>query len=144
MAYCNDADLQKLRPDILDLGTPTWTDQIKIADAEIDRFLDTNWYRGVAQEHGLNWKEDDYAFDSNNLLNPDQVKIASVYLSLSLAYGALAKNSTDDGFSPQRDDYRKLFNTEIEAVVIYGMDYDWPNIGEEVATRRGPRRLVRG
>lgn len=144
MAYSTDADLQKVRPDILDLGTPSWSTQIGMAEDEINRYLETNWYRAAAEQRGINWRDEDYAFDPSNLLKPTQVNMASVYLSLSMAYDALAKNREDDGFTPQRDHWRDRFNTEIEAVVLYGMDYDWPDQGEAVAEERMPRTLVRG
>ncbi len=144
MAYASEQDMLRFRPDILSLGTASWSDQLKMADTDINRYLDTNWYRGAAQERGFNWKEEDYAFDPSSILKPEQLTLAATYLALSLAYGTLAKNTGDDGFAPQRDDYRKLYDTEMEAVVLYGIDYEWPDAKEETAVRRAPRGLVRG
>jgi hypothetical protein len=144
MAYSKDKDLVVVRPDILSLGVETWSAQAKLAEEDINRYIDVFWYRGVAVEHGFDWKDEEYAFDATRLLSPERLKKASIYLTLAYAYGHLTKNTTSDGFAAQRDTYQKLYDNEIKAAARFGLDYAWPEIGDVLSERRMPRKLVRG
>jgi hypothetical protein len=122
--YCEDDDLLLIRPDITSLGVSSWEEQILEAGRIIDRALDAQWYRAVARDYGIDFRET--PFDRALILNADsQVKRLGCYKTLELAYLYLSKNRQDDAFTPQSKSFRKLYKDELAEVLRTGLDYDW-------------------
>jgi hypothetical protein len=143
--YCTEDDLLKIRPDIMSLGVDFWDDQIEEAGQIIDRALDSQWYRTVADSVEINWRE--YPFDRDLLLNAeDQLTRLGCYKTLELAYLYLMKNRADDAFEVERKLFRTMYNDELVEVLRVGLDYDWDE-DDEIAPSESSvphvRRLLR-
>lgn len=142
--YCSESDLISIRPDILDLGILDWSDQITEAGRIIDRAIDVNWYRRLAEDNSVDWRET--PFDRDQLSNLDtQVKRAGCYKTLELIFMYLMKHRSNDAFEKERELFAKLFKEEMDEVLSAGLDYDWDDDGlgtDETAVPR-VRRQVR-
>lgn len=142
--YASDEDLQVYRPDILALGVSNWDEQHALATSRINDYLDKWWYRSAARQRSFDWRDDGYAFDPTKVAADTALIYAAVALTLMLAYGYLAKNLAEDGFTAQRDYWQKEYERTMKEVVTAGVDYTWPDSGElEQDTPRGVRRLQR-
>jgi len=140
--YSTDADLVKIRPNILSLGVDDWTEQHKKAFAIINRVIELRWYKDAAKEYSLDWR--DTAF-SPDLVEDGYLKDLSVYKTFELAYLFLMKG-TDDPFEKQMKAFRDRYNEELKMVLAMGINYDWDGSGVVVDTeryQRTPRRLTR-
>jgi hypothetical protein len=129
MPYSTDEDLRKIRPKILEYGVAAWDDQRTEAEATIDRILDHSWYRGEANNLGVNWRE--YPFDNDLMLEADtQLKTLSCYKTLELAYLHLMKDAPEpDAFERQHGLFKKMFADELRLVLAQGINYDWDESG---------------
>lgn len=146
MAYSEDSDLIDIRPDILDLGVPDWTTKHDQAQAFIDRAIDKKWYRSVALDNNIDYR--DVPYDGANLADEGiQLKTLSCYKTLEFIYLYLQKNTEKgDGFGRQRIIFKDLYNEEFDDVVNTGLDYDWDRSGtivlaEQMQTKK--RRVGR-
>ncbi len=130
MAYSVDADLEKIKSNILQLGVASWSDQQTEAEAIIDRTLENRWYKIVADDYNINYRET--LFDKTLLLNADaQLTRLSCYKTFELAYLYLQKDTADsDGFERQRKVFAGLYEEELENVLSLGLDYDWDGSGD--------------
>lgn len=143
--YCSEDDLVAIRPDILDLGVADWSTHITEAGTIIDRVIDAQWYRGLAVENGIDWRET--PFDRDKLLNAaTQLKRLACYKTLELAFLYVMKHAIEDAFERERKLFRELYTDELSDVLIYGLDYDWDDdasidAGESVIA--SVRRLTR-
>lgn len=128
--YCTDDDLVKIRPNILDFGVEDLDDQMEEATKVINRQIEAGWYRGVAEDYVINWRET--AFDQDKLLNAaSQLTRAGSYKSLELIYMFLMKDTPEaDGFDRERKLFKSLFDEEIKSVLAVGLDYDWDESSE--------------
>jgi len=140
MAYSTDADLEFRRPDILGLGTDSFTEYHDAAKEMIDRYLDVNWYRQNAVERGADPAVD--LFDPTLIQDDTTLKDASTYLTLSIIYESMRKNLIEDGFTSLMEKYREDYDREIELIINVGIDYDWTPV--EAQVKRQPRTLHRG
>lgn len=126
MAYNTDKDMQRYRPNILNLGVETWEDQREEAADIINRAIDMRWYRKVAREFGHDYRETPF--------NPDLVvgglTRLGAFKSLELAYMRLKKDGQDDGYAKLEKEFRKLYGEELELVLTSGIDYDWDGSGD--------------
>lgn len=142
--YSTDADLVKVRPNILGFGIESWKDQHTEATSFINRILESRWYKEVALDNNINWRVT--AFDSDKV-DTDQVKRSACYKTLELAYLFLMKDSPDaDGFEREMKIFQKLYNTEIDLVLSLGVNYDWDadgTIQEDERLQPRYRRLAR-
>jgi hypothetical protein len=120
--YCTDADLEKIRPNILQLGISTWDTQIEEAGLIIDRALDANWYRAHAADSGLDPRIT--PFDREKLSKTELVRLGS-YKTLELAYMFLMKDHVDDAFEKQRKLFQSQYREELDAVLAAGLEYDF-------------------
>jgi hypothetical protein len=127
--YSSDEDLVALRPDILNLGVDEWTAKHTEAASIINRVVEYKWYRGEAQENGVDWRSS--PFDSSLLLSADtQLKRLSSYKTLELIYEYIMQASADpSAFSSLRDLYAKKYSEELKDVLGAGLDYDWTSSG---------------
>jgi len=143
MAYSTDADLVKIRPNIMSLGVSAWTDQHNESTAIINRAL-LAWYNTEATKRGYA----DIQFDSSKILNAStQLKRLACYKTLELAYMYLMVDGVQEGgFRNEMTLFRELYEREFNAVLESGIDYDWDDDGaidDYEATDAAPRRLVR-
>ena len=140
MPYCSTFDLKKIRADIMGHGVSSWSDQIGLADEQINLTLARSWYRGVAADMDIT-----DGFDPEKITDAGQLRMAACYLTLSLIYQSLASNTdvTGNTFFQQAELYSGKYEDEINAVLEAGIDYDFPGTANDAAeTRRRPRRLV--
>lgn len=144
MAYSTDADLVKIRPNIMDLGVDAWSDQHDEAALIIDRVIIARWYKTAASEYSLDWR--DTEFDST-LVEDNTFLRLSCYKALELAYLYLMKESPkEDPFEREMKLFRDLYNQELELVLSTGIGYDWDASGAVADTEKYqsfPRRLSR-
>jgi len=142
--YSTDADLQAIRPNIMQLGVNDWTVQHRKAFEKINKTLNRRWYKVAASEYSLDYRD--------TLFNPDLVEQGtllelSCYKTLELAYLYLMKDSPEpDGFEREMHLFRKLYNQELEELLSVGISYDWDGSGSVLDTEkfhRVPRRLTR-
>ena len=142
--YCDESDLIKIRPSILELGVDSWSDQIVEAGDIIDRAIEANWYRRIAEENSVDWRTT--LFDRDQLTNASsQVRRAACYKTLELIFMYLMKHRVDDAFEKQRKLFSELYLNEMRDVLISGLDYDWDDDGlssDEISVPQ-VRRLVR-
>jgi len=142
--YSDDDDLLKLRPNILQLGVTDWEDQHIEAFGIINRKLIADWYRQVAAEHDVEWRQ--VEFDPE-LIDADQINRLSCYKTLQLIYLHLMKDGPDeDGFERLSDRFLKLYNTELNELLAIGINYDWDSndtISYEEKYQPSQRRLLR-
>jgi len=139
-----EADLEKIRPDILNYGVTDWEDQIFRAETHVFRILEARWYRENAGDFGLN--PNSFPFDPELLKDPDQIRLLISYKVLENIYLYLMKDSPQaDPFERQSETFRKLFKDELATVLASGIDYEW-GVGNESDERAIPRRrrLERG
>ena len=146
MAYCAEADLVKVRPNIMLLGVAAWTDQITESDAIIDRTIEARWYRAACKGYSLDYRET--PFDSALLLSSaTELTRLGTYKTLELAYIFLQKEAEDaDPFERQAGNFRKMYTNELSEVLAAGLDYDWDQSGDLAYTEKKlpvTRRLAR-
>lgn len=146
MAYSDDSDLLKIRPDILSLGVSSWSEKHDEAALIIDRAIDSEWYRSIALDNNVDYQE--FPFDGTLLVGEgSQLLRLSCYKTLELIYLSVQKNTAeDDGFERQRKIFLKMYKEEFVGVLGSGMDYDWDRSGAiSIEERSQPtkRRLTK-
>lgn len=144
MAYSSDADLQKVKPAILEYGVAAWTDQRTEAERQINRAIDTRWYREAASDRGIDWRKT--PFNPERIKKADVVRL-SVLGTLVEVFTYLAKDGTEDAFAEEAAIFERKYRDELEAVLAAGIQYDWDADGTIESNEKGPaavRRLVRG
>lgn len=144
--YCVDADLVKIRPNILSLGVSAWTDQATEATSIINRAIEARWYKMACSNAGLDHRET--PFDADLLLNAaTQLKRLACYKTLELAFLYLMKDSPEpDAFEREHNTFAALYKTELGEVLGAGLDYDWDQTGDLAYTEKAipvMRRLKR-
>ncbi len=146
--YCTEDDLEKIRPNIMQLGVDGWDDQLAEADDIINRAIEARWYRASARAYNLDYRET--PFDSTKLLSAaTQLTRLASYKTLELAYMHLQKDKggpEGDPFERQAGNFRKLYVSELSEVMASGLDYDWSGSGDLDYTeqkRPATRRLAR-
>ena len=140
--YCTNADLVKIRPDILDLGVTDWADQILEAGKVIDRAIEARWYRTVAKEYNIDPRET--PFDRALLLTAEgQTTRLGSYKTLELVYLFLMKNRADDAFEKERLLFQKMYRDELEEVLISGLDYDWDEDDDIASSEKNQPQMRR-
>lgn len=124
MTYSVDVDLIKIRPNILDLGVPDWSDKHDESFTIINRTLIYKWYKTVAYGMGISdWRATE--FDPERI-DSDQVNRLSCYKALELIYLYLMKDSPEpDGFEREMKLFRGLYNNELKELFAIGINYDW-------------------
>ena len=138
--YCANADLVKIRPDILSLGVTDWADQITEAGLIIDRAMESRWYRSVAKEYNIDPRATPFERDLL-LTSTEQLTRLGSYKTLELAYLFLMKNRADDAFEKERDLFRKMYRDELEEVLITGVDYDWDEDDEIASSEKNQPQI---
>lgn len=130
MAYSEDSDLIEIRPDILDLGVSGWDAKHNEAQLIIDRAIDRKWYRSIALDNNVDYR--DVPYDGDNLSDGGvQLLRLSCYKTLELIYLFVQKNTEKgDGFERQRKIFKDLYTEEFNDVINSGIDYDWDRSGE--------------
>ena len=103
--YSTDDDLVMIRPNILELGISCWEDQHKEAFKVINRILIGRWYKQMALEYGVDWRETEF---DPELVDKDQLVRLSCYKTLEFAYLYLMKDSPEpDGFEREMTMFQK-------------------------------------
>ena len=141
--YVVAADLEEIRPDILNYGVSDWTEKIFQAETRVFRTLEARWFRENRDDFGLTA---DIVFDPELLKDPDQVKLLICYKALEFVYLYLMKDSPQpDPFERQSKIFNGLYKEELATVLASGLDYEW-GTGLPSAERTIPRRrrLARG
>jgi len=141
--YSTDLNLVEIRPNIMRLGTDSWSAMHTEAKSIIDRILEVRWYQDEAAEYGVNPAEVPYDAD---LLSTTQVKRLSCYKALELIYEYLMKDTPEpDGFHRQMLHFRERFETELQTLLSYGIDYDWDDDGtiDESERMKTQRRTLK-
>jgi hypothetical protein len=125
--YSTDEDIEKIRPNILELGVSDWLTQHEESFAIVNRTLIGKWYINVAIEYGLDYRE--VEFDPN-LVDIDQVRRLASYKALELIYLYLMKDSPEaDGFEREMSLFRNRYNDELLDLLAIGINYDWDEDG---------------
>jgi len=142
--YCSEDDLILIRPGILDLGVLDWSAQIVEMGKILDRAIEVQWYRNVADDNAVDWRTT--LFDRELLSNAEeQLTRVACYKTLELIFMFLMKHRANDAFATERELFAKLYKEELREVMIAGLDYDWDDDGlgtDEISVLR-VRRLVR-
>jgi len=142
--YSTDDDLVMIRPNILELGISCWEDQHKEAFKVINRILIGRWYKQMALEYGVDWRETEF---DPELVDKDQLVRLSCYKTLEFAYLYLMKDSPEpDGFEREMELFRKRFADELQSVLAEGVTYDWnkdDSISSDERYAISGRRLLR-
>jgi len=143
MIYSSDIDLQNIRPQVMDYGIDDFSEFHREAGVMIDRYLSTAWYPGACVVNG--YSPYTTQFDASLLILPKPgFRMAAAYLTLSLIYEFLSKDTEDCPFRDQSDRYQFKFKAEIDAVIEAGIAYDWDNVVELSDPDVKPvRRLMR-
>jgi len=146
LLYHSDDDLVEIRPDILSYGVTDFEVQQTESETIINRTLDAQWYRNVALNSGLNWRET--PFDATLILHgEEQLGRLACYKSLQLIYLYLMKEAIEpDAFERQMNTFKKLYQEELSEVLNAGIDYDFSGDGTIAADESSlpvVRRLVR-
>jgi hypothetical protein len=143
--YCEDQDMQEIRPNILDLGVSSWLNQRKEAFENINRVIANRWYRKVAIQKSVDAFTEEFDPDK---VKEDSLKRLACFKALELAYMFLMKDSSEpDGFERNMKTFRNRYNEELELVLAFGVEYDWDGDGTitpDEKNIRTVRRLVRG
>jgi len=142
--YCSESDLITIRPQILNLGVTDWTDQIEEAGNIIDRAIEVRWYRRIAEDNDVDWRETQFNRDLLKSAST-QVKRLACYKTLELAFMYLMKHRADDAFEKEREMFSKLYKEELQEVLLTGLDYDWEDDDLDTEEMLVPRirRLMR-
>jgi hypothetical protein len=144
MTYAVDADLVKVRPNILSLGVADWEVQREEAYSIINRIIIRRWYREAAKIMG--YDPNLTSFEPEQVAN-DCLKRLEVYKTLELAYLYLLKGGgEEDGFERQMEIFRRRYNDELNLLFDSGIDYDWSGddtLDDDEKFIRAPRRLMR-
>lgn len=155
---CTDADIKKIRPNILTYGITTWVadvttdsvitgvDVLTEATNQITRILDIRWYRDAAGAHWEDPLDADSRFDIDKV-KPAPLNRAAVYKCLELAYQYLMDDSPEpDAFERNSKFFAKQFEKEMDFVVADGIIYDWDadNSFSDQDIEPIQRRLLRG
>lgn len=141
LLYHTQQDLVDIRSDILSYGRSDFNHQMQEAEDIVDRAIESNWYRGNAENFGLDWRST--RFDRTKLTDPKQLKRVSCYKSLQLVYMVLAKESPEpDGFERNSKNFQRLYAEEMNEVLNYGLNYDW-NADDELGTEETFQPQVR-
>jgi hypothetical protein len=142
--YSTDDDLVKIRPNILSLGVSDWEEQHQEAFSIINRVLISRWYREVAEDNEIDWRET--SFDAEKV-DVDQLLRLSCYKTLELIYMYLMKDSPEaDGFERQMNLFATKYNNELSELLSLGINYDWDDddtIASDESYQPRQRRLVR-
>ena len=121
--YSTDDDLIKIRPNILELGVSDWEEQSKEAFSIINRSIISKWYKEVAMEYDVEWRETE--FDPDKVDSTQLVRLSS-YKTLEMAYLHLMKDTPEpDGFERQMKLFQNLYAAEFNQILASGVDYDW-------------------
>lgn len=133
LAYHSNEDLVSVRPNIFNFGKEDFTEQMEESESIINRVLEARWYRNVATNYSVDWRST--PFDSTLLLNADtQLRRLATYKSLELIYLYLMKESREpDAFERQSGTFKKLYQNELNEVLLSGLDYDWDETGSLAA-----------
>ena len=142
--YCEDDDLLKYRPNIMNLGVNDWSDQREEAYRLINRVISARWYRTAAPEMGFDPRVTVFA---PSKVRADTFKALEAFKTLELAFIVLKKEGPEqDGFERFEESFRKKYNEELELILAAGIDYDWDAdsaFSETELYLRTPRRLTR-
>jgi len=126
--YCTEDDLVLIRPDVLNLGVSDWSDQIAEAGLVIDRIIEVEWYRPIAEENSIDWRTT--PFDRDLLLTADtQLTRLGCYKTLELIFLYLMKHNAEDVYDKERKLFRDMYTEELNDVMKAGLDYDWDESG---------------
>lgn len=142
--YCTDADMEKIRPNILQLGVTDWSNERDEAYSLINRIITARWYNKAAEIMGVDPRAT--AFTPANVESGTFQRLET-YKALELAYLKLMKGGAEeDGFERQMEMFRKRFNDELLLILDIGINYDWDNnelVDDDEKFIRSPRRLMR-
>lgn len=136
MAYSTDSDLAEVRSNIMGHGVADWSTQRTEAERQINRSLRIRWYTEAAIARGLDPTET--AFDPNKA-SADQLKMASVFKTLELAYLHIANDATENPFLEQSSYFAKRYEDELKSILSDGVDYDWDDSGDITSTEKASR-----
>ena len=126
--YCTEDDLILIRPDVMGLGVDDWSDQIAEAGLMVDRIIEAEWYRPIAEENNIDWRVT--PFDRTLLLDADtQLTRLGCYKSLELIFLHVMKHTSEDVYDKERKLFRDMYTEELNDVMKYGLDYDWDESG---------------
>ncbi len=143
--YHDHSDLEDIRPDIHNYGVSDFTERMEEAEEIINRTLDSRWYRNVALDAGLDWRET--PFNSALVLNTSQLTRLACYKSLELIYLFLMKEAVEpDAFERQMKLFQSLYKQELSEVLQAGIDYDFDESGDissDEKSQPSVRRLIR-
>lgn len=151
--FITDADVQKFRPDILDFGITSFTDQYTMASDDVyERLYNEWWPNAISRRYGLSRNRLDIVWpvlpkmDLNYLDTSALIPITCFRALSHYIFPMLATNSTQtDFFSGMADIYRRFYDEEwikVQRLPIYDFDKDGQFRDVE---RTGPihRRVVR-
>ncbi len=144
LLYHDEDDLIEVQPDIYNFGVDDYEPQMLESEEIVNRALDSRWYRGVARNYGVDFRETPF---EPAKVTTSQVRRLATYKSLDLIYMSLAKIKPEaDGFERLSDRFNKRYREELSDVLNAGIDYDWDasdDISSDERAQPKVRRLVR-
>lgn len=135
MSIALDADLVKLRSDILQHGVTTWADQLAFAESDVIERIQTEWFVQAAKgifAHGLSGQPMQIILDTWNVayLNTGILKNLVCYRAMGwYIYPSLTKDVDDgeDAFTRRAVRYAEFYEQEWERIIkmpLYDFDAD--------------------
>lgn len=143
MAFATNNDILKYVPTIFDHGVEDFTDELAMAEDDVKRYIETEWFnKHYTQGYDNLGRRSGLTFDAT-LLTESQWTRATVYYALyAFILPQLATWRPDgDAFVVQIEHYRNRYAEEIQAVLAKGVEYDFDDDGtvdqsEKVISRR--------
>lgn len=131
MAYATNNDLLKYIPTIFDHGVEDFTDELALAEGDVKRHIEINWYNktfGTAYDQF--GKRVGNEFDETKLVDA-QWQRATVYRALShyILPQLASWRPEGDVFTEQLKHYRNRYEEEISAEMAKGVQYDFDDDG---------------
>ena len=138
--YSNDADLLRMRPDILNLGETDWENMHTEAKAIIDRQLESRWYKEHATEQGVDWTATPF---NSDYVDTTHLNRLSCYKTLELIYQYLMTQVEGDTFEKFMLHFREQYERELQTILSLGLGYDWDASGAIESDERLQPRIRR-
>jgi len=112
------------------------TDVLTKATEILNRDITRLWYRRQCDERGVDWAST--AFDQDKLVDVSVLADVATFKALELAGDQLTQHpGTKDGrdqWQEIRDHFGNRYQEELEAVLDYGLEYEWSASDNEIAT----------
>lgn len=134
MAFSNDWNLQEIVPDILDFGIENFIDDHDEAYKELTRTIRNRWWNLFGSALPM---------DDDQLVDSQWTKASSYLVLWKYALPKLTNWIETDRFLEMIDFYKALYEEELDAIFLDGVDYDGDLPPSGGGAQTGQDRLVR-